>query len=82
VFTNRARVELAGRFLFDQDAEKMQTPYRAFVAPLQRGVYPLSVDFLHAEKSSGFDFVLFQVQDGETEWWKHKLFEVKNGARP
>lgn len=78
VFTDKARVALSGKPLFEQDSAK-GAPYRAFVVPLQRGTYPLRVDFLHAAKTSGLDVVVFQAREGEPAWWKNKLLELKSG---
>ena len=78
VFTDKARVALSGKALFEQDSEK-GAPYRAFLVPLQRGVYPLRVDFLRAAKTAGIEISVFQVKDGQPEWWKNKLFELKSG---
>ena len=80
VFTDKARLALSGKPLFEQDGAK-GAPYRGFVVPLQRGVYPLRVDFLHLAKTSGLDFIVFQARNGEPEWWKNKLVEIKSERR-
>lgn len=80
VFTDKARVALSGKPLFEQDSAK-GAPYRGFVVPLQRGIYPLRVDFLHAAKTSGLNFTVFQAKDGEPAWVKNKLVEMKSGGR-
>ena len=77
VFTDKARVALSGKALFEQNSDK-GAPYRAFIVPLRRGVYPLRVDFLRAAKGTGVEVAVFQVKDAQPEWWKNKLFEVKS----
>jgi hypothetical protein len=72
---DKARVSIAGKALFEQDGSK-GTPHEVFVEPLQRGVYPLRVDFLHATKGSQLQFAVFQVKDGEPEWWKNELVKL------
>jgi len=79
-FTDKARVALSGKPLFEQDSTK-GAPYRAFVVPLHRGSYPLSVEFLHVDKNARFDFSVFQAKDGEPEWWKHKILPLPDTER-
>lgn len=76
VVTDKANLALSGKPLFEQDSAN-GAPYRAFVVPLLRGSYPVRVDFLHPQKSSGFEFSVFQARDGEPQWWKSKLVEIK-----
>jgi len=78
VFTDQARLALSDKPLFEQQSDK-GAPYRAFVVPLQHGTYPLRVEFLRATKASGLEVAVFQVKDGEPEWWKNKLLELKSG---
>jgi hypothetical protein len=72
---DKARVSIAGNALFEQDGSK-GTPHEAFVEPLQHGIYPVRVDFLHATKGSQLQFFVFQVKDGEPEWWKNQLVKL------
>jgi predicted alpha/beta superfamily hydrolase len=71
---DKARVSIGGRALFEQDGAK-GAPHEAFVEPLQRGVYPLRIDFLHAAKSARLRFAVFQVKDGEPQWWKNRIVD-------
>lgn len=72
VTSDKARVSIAGNPLFEQDGSR-GTPYEAFVEPLQHGIYPVRVDFLHATKGSQLQFIVCQVKDGEAEWLKNEI---------
>jgi hypothetical protein len=72
---DKARVIIAGKALVEQDGAK-GTPYQAFVVPLLRGVYPLRFEFLHSSKASRLDFVVFQANETEPEWWKNKILNL------
>jgi predicted alpha/beta superfamily hydrolase len=72
-----ARVSLGGNPLFEQDGSK-GVPHEAFVEPLKRGIYSIRIDFLHATKGSQLEFVVFQVKDGEPEWWKNEMVKFKS----
>jgi predicted alpha/beta superfamily hydrolase len=76
---DKARVSVGGNTLFEQDGST-GAPHEAFVEPLQRGIYSVRIDFLHATKGSQLEFVVYQVKDGEPEWWKNEL--VKFASTP
>jgi predicted alpha/beta superfamily hydrolase len=81
VFTDKANLALSGKPLFEHDSASDGAPYAGFVVPLQRGVYPVRVDFLHPQRTTGFDFTVFQAKDGEPQWWKNKLVELRSDPR-
>jgi predicted alpha/beta superfamily hydrolase len=78
---DKARVTLAGQALVEQDGAT-GTPHEAFIVPLQRGVYPLRVDFLCTTKTSQLDFIIFRVKDGEAEWWNNELLKLTSRREP
>jgi predicted alpha/beta superfamily hydrolase len=79
---SKVRLSLAGRRLIDNDGASGHSK-QAFVAPLQRGVYRVRLEFERTGKTSDVDMVVFQCKGGDPEWWKNELFKVssRNGAR-
>lgn len=80
--SNKARLSVAGWQLIDNDGASGPSK-QAFVAPLQRGVYHVRLEFQRTAKVSDVDMVVFQCKGGDPEWWKNELFKVssRNGAR-
>ncbi|HEY2394594.1 MAG TPA: alpha/beta hydrolase-fold protein [Rudaea sp.] len=69
---DKARASIGDKAIVEQDGSR-GSPHEAFVEPLQHGVYPVRIDFLHATKGSQLQFIVFQVKDGEPEWWKNEI---------
>lgn len=75
--SNKVRLSVAGRPLIDNDGARGHSK-QAFIAPLQRGVYRVRLEFQRTAETSDLEMTVFQCKDGEPEWWKNELFKVSS----
>jgi predicted alpha/beta superfamily hydrolase len=75
--SNKVRVSVAGRTLIDNDGARGPSK-QAFIAPLQRGVYRVRLEFQRAANTDDVGMTVFQCKEGEPEWWKNELFKVSS----
>jgi predicted alpha/beta superfamily hydrolase len=74
---DKVRLSVAGRPLIDNDGAQGHSK-QAFIVPLQRGVYPIRLEFQRAANTEDVSIIVFQCKDGEPEWWKNELFKVSS----
>ena len=75
--SDKQRLYLAGRLLIEKDGTK-GNPQQTYIVPLQRGVYPLRMEFQRAKQGSDAELAVFQCHDGKPECWKNELFKVSS----
>jgi len=75
--TDQARLSLSGKVLVDIDATHGRRE-RAYVVPLRRGQYHARLEFRHPTAESGVRLTVFQCKEGESAWWKNRLFRLSN----
>jgi predicted alpha/beta superfamily hydrolase len=74
---DKVHLSVAGRPLIDNDGARGHSK-QAFIVRLQRGVYPIGLQFQRAVNTEDVSMIVFQCKDGEPEWWKNTLFEVSS----
>ncbi len=73
--TDQARLSLSGTALIDVDAAHARRE-KAYVVPLRRGWYHARLEFRHPAATSDVRLTVFQCKEGESQWWKNRLFRV------
>lgn len=71
VHASRAHLRLGGTQLISIDGPDDQGE-RTFVAPLRRGTYRLSVDFVSPTDNPSLYLAVFRCTDDQPEWWKQR----------
>ena len=71
VVAGQARLRLDDTVLTADDGETGQSTH-TYLAPLRRGVYSMSVDFLRADDNSELHVVVIQCNENEPLWWHQK----------
>ncbi len=73
--TDQARLSLSGTALIELDAAHGGRE-KAYVVPLRRGWYHARLEFRHPTAKSDVRLTVFQCREGESQWWKNRLFRV------
>jgi predicted alpha/beta superfamily hydrolase len=75
VRASQVRLRLGGATLISNEGPDDQR-VRTFIAPLQKGTYRLSIDFVTATDNPSLYLAVYPCSDDQPEWWQRPSIEL------